>query len=387
MIKNIYYNIKNKESILFFLGWSLIAVLSPLGNTSLGLLLLLIYTGYKLWKKEKSFFNYHKSIYKITGLFLLWAFISSIFAYNKNLALLSLLGYALVLYIIFFGAKKLIIYRSFLVKILIPLLSIGITISSIYTLYNYIIMGMNRSESLFVSINGTGTLMAFSSIFLIAYLEYTKTKKKYLILIPIILSISALLLTFSRGALLGFLSGFVIYNLKSRKSISILLIVLIILFSTIYFVPQLNNRVSSIFSLEKNQNRIFIWKSTINIIKDHPFLGIGPGNFSIVYPKYRSPDAREKNHPFSHNIFSNMAAELGLVGLIIFSIIIFQILKMGYYISKINPLLRSLYAGFIAIMVHQQFDCTILGIEIAGLFWLIAGLIVAYYYKINPKSR
>ncbi len=386
MIKNIYYNIKNKESILFFGGWSLIAFLSTLGNTSLGLLLLLIYTGYKLWKKEISFFNYHKSTYKITGLFLLWALISSIFAYDKGLALLSLFGYALVLYIIFFGAKKLIIYRSFLEKLLVPLLSTGITISSIYTLYNYFIVGMNRSESLFVRINGTGTLMAFSSIFLIAYFEYNKSIKKYLILIPTILSISALLLTFSRGALLGFLSGFIIYNLKSRKSISILLIILVILFSTIYLIPQLNNRVLSIFSLEKNQNRIFIWESTIDMIKDHPLLGIGPGNFSIVYPEYRSPEAIEKNHPFAHNIFLNMAVELGLVGLIIFSIIIFKIIKMGYYISKINPLLRSLYAGFIAILVHQQFDCTILGIEIAGLFWLIAGLIVAYYYKINPKS-
>lgn len=55
------------------------------------------------------------------------------------------------------------------------------------------------------------------------------------------------------------------------------------------------------------------------------------------------------------------------------------------YIAKFNPLNRSLFAGFIAMLVHQQFDCTILGAEIAGVFWIIAGLIMAIYQK--EKNR
>lgn len=392
MIKTIYYEIKNNESIFFFWGWIFIALFSVLGNTSLALIFFITHFFYTFSKKKGIYLSRLKDIYKqkkisiIVLIFIIWGFISSFFAYDKKLAYLSIIGYTLILLIGFFISNDVIQYKKFILKILLPLSILGILISSIYTIYSYYILNLKRGETLFVGTNGAGTLLAFAVLFIIGYLEFSRTKRRYFLLIPVIIASFALLITFSRGALVGTIFAFSIYNLKSKKNILILIISIIILSSIIYINPQLRDRTISIISLERNQSRINLWQSTINIIKDHPITGIGPGNFSVVFPNYRLSGHTGANHPFSHNIFSNMAAELGILGLILFSLIIIQILKMGYYLAKINTLFRGLITGFIAMLVHQQFDGTILGLDIGGLFWIIAGLITNLYYKIEKKQ-
>jgi tetratricopeptide (TPR) repeat protein len=49
---------------------------------------------------------------------------------------------------------------------------------------------------------------------------------------------------------------------------------------------------ASIFSPEypTNKVRIEIWKSTLSMIKDHPFIGVGAGRFRVAFPPYRSPE-------------------------------------------------------------------------------------------------
>jgi len=57
--------------------------------------------------------------------------------------------------------------------------------------------------------------------------------------------------------------------------------------------------------------REMIWKSTLGMIRDHPLLGIGPGNYWLEYPHYRSPgDFWGEHH--AHNDFLQMTAEAGL---------------------------------------------------------------------------
>ena len=83
---------------------------------------------------------------------------------------------------------------------------------------------------------------------------------------------------------------------------------------------EIGARASSVTSLDQNINRIAIWRNTIAMIKDHPFLGVGLGNHKIYYPLYNH--AVLKDSIFSletqlinvHNDFLQFIAELGLVG-------------------------------------------------------------------------
>jgi O-antigen ligase len=40
--------------------------------------------------------------------------------------------------------------------------------------------------------------------------------------------------------------------------------------------------------MEMSVRRI-AWNGTIDLIKDHPFLGTGPGTYATVFPKYQPP--------------------------------------------------------------------------------------------------
>jgi len=383
MDKSIYQEIKEKESILFFFSFLSIALFFSWGNTSLGILLMLFHIFYLLWRKKISpFFNLNDRTNILVFLLLFWGFFTSFFAYNILLAILSMTAYTLMIITIYIGSQKLIQYKDFSVKILLPLTTVGISISALYTIIYYFAQNTSRSQTFFVRFNGTGTLLTIGFAILLGYFEYTHNSKKFFLLIPLSMTVIALLLTYSRGALLGFLTAFTFYNLRSRKHFIILLIILVLILSIIFSYAPLKDRFLSIFSLDINKIRINIWKSTINIIKDHLFLGTGPGNYPLIYPEYRMLDEKAKHSfSFSHNIFSNIAAETGIIGLILFAWIIIIILKKGFYISSINPLYRSIHAAFIGTLVHEQFDCTILGIEIGGAFWLIAGLITAIYLQ------
>lgn len=61
--------------------------------------------------------------------------------------------------------------------------------------------------------------------------------------------------------------------------------------------------------------RLDYWQATVDIIRDHPWLGVGPGNFGRIYPAYMVPTAYEKIQD-PHNFFLEMWATSGLLGLV-----------------------------------------------------------------------
>ena len=61
--------------------------------------------------------------------------------------------------------------------------------------------------------------------------------------------------------------------------------------------------------------RMAHWQAGWEMFRDHPFLGVAPGNYPAVYERYYIPPWREAlGH--AHNYYLNMAAEAGLPGLL-----------------------------------------------------------------------
>ncbi len=388
IIKEVY----EKNSIFYVLGWMAVAFFFSWGMTSPGLLFLLIHHIYFELIKDSSSVNlfnidYDKSLFVLINLLLVWALFSSFFAVNKSAAFLSTLGFILIFYIFLFGVFKLINYRKFILRILIPVTVAGISISSIYTIYNYFILGPGRSFTIFANVNDSGSIFIMCTGLLLGYLGYYRKKQKYLLLIPLMTTITALFLTFSRGAMVGVTAGIIFYLLfsflksKNWSNILIMLIVLLLLFTFVFNHTPLRERVESIFSIDNNMARIIILQGTINMIQDNYILGVGPGNFPFVYPEYKEEAERTSERPFAHNIFFNMFAELGIIGGLLYIAIIGYLFKAGYIISKLNSLNRGVFAAFLGVMVHEQFDCITLGLETGISFWILAGFIGVLYYK------
>lgn len=91
----------------------------------------------------------------------------------------------------------------------------------------------------------------------------------------------------------------------------------------------------TILSAENTSNRESLWAVAGSIVSEHPFLGVGAGNFSIVEVYYT---AQTINLPrvdlisegeLVHNSYLQVLAELGFVGLLAFVAIILSTLVVG----------------------------------------------------------
>ena len=147
------------------------------------------------------------------------------------------------------------------------------------------------------------------------------------------LSLFSVLLTASRGSSISFSIAFLYILLSfSRMRIMMRILIFIILFSTLSvlpsFIPSSSfERISSSSSELRTGNfggRGKIWIAGFNIFLEHPFIGIGSASFRYANRYDKSP----------HNTYLAIGAELGLIGLTLFLIILFIVFHSAIYQSK-----------------------------------------------------
>lgn len=150
-------------------------------------------------------------------------------------------------------------------------------------------------------------------------------------------SFTAFWLTFSRGAtmvLLGMSLLSLILLLGSRvsfkkisSSLSWLLPLILLSLAAAYGFNALNDygldvsdRLSSedTSSLQSLNERYEFWKGAIEITKDYPWLGYGPGGFEYIYPSYQEHLLVLSSHP--HNLFLKISAESGIPAAVLFAL-------------------------------------------------------------------
>ncbi len=59
--------------------------------------------------------------------------------------------------------------------------------------------------------------------------------------------------------------------------------------------------------------RSYLWRPTVALWKDNAWLGVGPGQFDVRFPKYRTP-AVPREPGYAHNEYLNLLADYGVVG-------------------------------------------------------------------------
>ena len=146
--------------------------------------------------------------------------------------------------------------------------------------------------------------------------------------------------------------------------------------------------ISSGVSLGGMQGRVEIWSRALYIIQDFPFTGIGMGSFGnvvdILYPLFLNAPGGIAH---AHNLFFQVAVDLGIPGLItwlsillIMIVISWQVYKAGYIDG--NNLIRGVGAGLLgsllALAVQGIVDSVTWGmVRPAPIVWVLWGLAVA----------
>jgi O-antigen ligase len=383
----------SKKLSLDLIGWLAAFASTPFGSNFPGFLILLIYRLSDLLTNRKKRENHDSQTPKrpsppvliwtnrLFYLLMVILAVSSILSSNPLLSLAWTFGFSLIFYIFIFGAQSFGRQApDFLSGNFLPVLGIGGVLAAVISIVRYFIGHMERAVNLFCDWNGYGTILIIVTGLTIGYLFWRGGKYRYLTIPYLLIILPALFLTRSRGAWFGFAAMFAGFTLFNRKLWIALLVIIIVTVAIFAAVPSLGDRLLSSFSTTENISRIFIWKSTLNMIKDHPVFGIGTGMFFSIYPRYLLPNAPEKEVSYAHNIFLEVTAEFGLIGLAVFSLILLGILYMGFWLARTgNPFYQGIFAAFIGVLVHQQVDIPIWSIGIGGIFWMLLGLIMGMY--------
>lgn len=210
-------------------------------------------------------------------------------------------------------------------------------------------------------------------------------KKIYLFYFFII--ILANLLTFSRGGYLALILTvfiFAIFSIKSflKNTKSLLSIFLfLMLFVFMFSISPIRNRFLASFSLQEGSNsgRIEMWSQALKSLRQRP-LGVGLGNFPLEV----KPTASYRDPIYAHNLYLDIATEIGLLGLLSWLALVFSVGYKLFIQSKENVIYFGLLASLSIFSIHSLVETPLFSVHILSLFLILISLTNAR--KTSPNN-
>lgn len=198
-----------------------------------------------------------------------------------------------------------------------------------------------------------------------------------------------LILTQSRAGYLAFALGFgVSLTLLFPKVIFGLPIAIVGITLVIYLVglQPLLEALSSDGSLGGWDVRGEIWHYSYIAFGDFVYTGIGIGAFTTVMPFLYPIRFNIEELPHAHNLFLQIALDLGLPGLLAYLAIIMNLFVMLIVTLRSRytlPLHRTLAIGtagsLVGMLVHGLFDAVTWGTKLAFVPWILFALITQLF--------
>lgn len=141
--------------------------------------------------------------------------------------------------------------------------------------------------------------------------------------------------------------------------------------------------------VDVSNGRIHFWKTSIEIIKNHPLLGAGLDSFGVTFTRFDTQNGlfRVEN---AHNEYLQVLAEGGIAGFLCLAAFIYFLLRRG--LTNISQTSDSLMqgiatgalAGCIGIAIHSFFDFP-LRTPSNALFFLVLAVLATIPFKTNTS--
>jgi O-antigen ligase len=281
--------------------------------------------------------------------------------------------YIIYFFIFFVGAS--IGKKRFALKMIILSLSVGAVLVSVGGLVDLFSGGSLRRLLTSFGVPIYGTYFLYTLPFLIGFMIFHPSLKLKLIsFAAAVLVFTAFIFHGSRGVWLGLIAGCIITIIlcsKKRGYLFGLSLLVIVLIGSVNFT---RGRVMVVSSVKV---RLQMAASALNIFKDYPIFGVGPGNYNGLMQDYYPDQAKgTRNHLHAHNTYLEILAEMGILGLLSLLWILALFFRQGYRAIKKEPDAYniSFMIMFLAIFVSEFFMSVILvGIAAPLVFWLLLG--------------
>lgn len=178
--------------------------------------------------------------------------------------------------------------------------------------------------------------------------------------------LSAIIATQSRGGLLGIMAVMSVFGYRTIKNKALFFALggmgLMVLFVMAGVSDRASGGAHEEGIDESAMGRIHAWNAAIGMALHHPFTGVGINNFLSNYYMY-SDFWDGKNHAV-HSTWFGVMAETGLLGLALFSSMIFLLLRNGLHtmnrlknhpVPLISAMSQAVFAGLLGFCTSGTF--------------------------------
>ena len=293
--------------------------------------------------------------------------------------------------------------ERWMIKNIVITMVIVCTLVGLMAIYDYMEVGdvgsLEKSRIGGIS-EHSNSLAAFFNYYIFLpfgfFLMNRRKPKYWLLLVPFLIQFRGIMVTFSRGGYISFAFGLCVITFFRSKALFFLFLLAagaMILHPN--FLPRgIHYRMAQTLehqnmsyvevsedlegSLESSAStRIKIWKAGLEIIKEHPFFGVGYDLFHLMLPRYLPGVQMD-----AHNTYLILAAEMGIPALLVFLLIVLitgiQTLIL-YYQTK-DPFTKAFALGFLGgiagLLMSNMFGSRLDSQEVSSYFWILCALMV-----------
>ena len=200
-------------------------------------------------------------------------------------------------------------------------------------------------------------------------------------------NIYCVLFLFSRAAYAASAVGMFVLFAVRKKILLIPLLIVIICWNVLLPVrvqERINMTTNAFGELDESAaNRLLVWERAVEIFQNNPIMGIGYGVFT------RFEDDLNLD---THNIYLKILTEQGLIGFVIFLLlmIVFFFRGIKLYRQGDDELSRALGIGFacaiVMLMINNMFGDRWTYLELSSYLWIFAGLVEALNLKASQVT-
>jgi O-antigen ligase len=257
------------------------------------------------------------------------------------------------------------------------------------------------------SIGGFGDPNEFATVLIAsislgygALVAASRRRVKFVAFACMAVCFSGIISSQSRGGLIGLVAMLVVIVVTARgrertRLVGIAMIALAV-FGAV-FASSIGAGLRERVNDEGSSGRSNLWRIAVAIWKDHPVAGVGTGSFSVMVPRYLTPEhttaGRIQTHgEVAHNVYLETLAELGTIGVTAFLFLLGGITLRLYRSIRVarrmqNELLattgRSIFAALIGVFICDTF----LSGQYQEMLWIVLGCALAHSQVVRVMDR
>jgi putative inorganic carbon (HCO3(-)) transporter len=299
-----------------------------------------------------SFFSAHAALATTGIVFVAWCLVSMSWAKSSSAALTAISSWVLsllLLPIVFTAIRK----REHVRWLLITLI-VGAALAALYGMtFGHAsaveegtrLSGAGEDPNYFASILVSGVILALA----LGFLRSIHPGVRTLAVAVAILLLVALIDTVSRGGMVGLavalLAAIALAGPRRRAPLAVVVLLVSLTIAGYYLTVASPAALSRITSINSSSGRTDIWTVGWRMVQAHPLTGVGVGNFPNSTVDYLFQKGALTHTAYivdtplvAHNVYLEVLATLGVVGLVLFLAILVMLLSCALKAARLFAL-------------------------------------------------